>query len=121
MANQDEWARPLATELVGEFRVDSLDYIRRTTAYDPASGETTTTDVVYVAAGAVTQWSNIEEGGVSGPQTLKVWVDLAGIGDIWPTTNDQLAYDGSKWKIEEIAPAYSGDLKYACKLSARRA
>jgi len=121
VANQDEWARPLADELVNEFRVNSLDYIRRTTAYDPATGETTTTDQIYPGAGAVTQWSNIEEGGVNGPQTLKVWVNLAGIGDIWPTTNDMLGWEQSMWKIEEIAPAYAGDLKYACKLIARRA
>ena len=121
MANQDEWCRPLADELVSEFRVNSIDYIRRTTAYDPATGDIAETEVVYQKAGAVTQWSNIEEGGVSGPQTLKCWVNLAYIDDVWPTTNDLLSYDSSRWKIEEIAPAYSGDLKYACKLSARRA
>ena len=121
MANQDEWARPLADELVGEFRVNSLDYIRRTTAYDPATGETTTTDQIYMAAGAITEWDNIEEGGVNGPQTLKAWVNLSGIGDIWPTTNDMLGWEQSMWKIEEISPAYAGDVKYACKLSARRA
>ena len=121
MASQDEWARPLAEELVSEFRVDSLDYIRRVTGYDPATGDTTQTETVYLKAGAVTKLSNIEEGGVSGPQTMFAWVYLGDIDDIWPTTNDLLRYQGYRWKIVDIDPMFSGDVKYAAKLTARTA
>ena len=119
MASQDAWARPLADEVVSEFRVDSLDYIRRVTGYDPATGDTTQTETLYPKAGAVTKLSNIEEGGVSGPQTLMAWVYLGDIDDIWPTTNDLLRYQGYRWKIVDIDPMFSGDVKYACKLTAR--
>ena len=121
MASQDAWARPLAQELVNEFRVDTFDYIRRVTGYDPATGDTTQTETVYLKAGAVTQSTNIEEGGVSGPVTLFAWIYLGDIDDIWPTTNDLLRYQGSRWKIVDIDPMFSGDVKYACKLTARTA
>ena len=121
MASQDEWARPLAAELVSEFRVDSLDYIRRVTGYDPATGDTTQTETVFLKAGAVTKLSNIEEGGVSGPHSMSAWVYLGDIDDIWPTTNDLLRYQGYRWKIVNIDPMFSGDLKYAAKLTARAA
>ena len=121
MASQDAWARPLADELVNEFRVTGLDYIRRTTGYDPATGDTTQTETIYLSAGAVTKLSNIEEGGVNGPQTLMAWVNLSGIDDIWPTTNDLLRYQGYRWKIVDIDPMFSGDVKYAAKLTARTA
>ena len=119
MASQDAWARPLAEELVSEFRVDTLDYIRRVTGYDPATGDTTQTETVYLKAGAVTRLSNIEEGGVNGPQSMNAWVYLGDIDDIWPTTNDLLRYQGYRWKIVDIDPMFSGDVKYAAKLTAR--
>ncbi len=121
MASQDAWARPLAKQLVDVFRVASLDYVRITSAYDPATGLVTPTETVYSGAGAVTKWMNTEDGGSAGPQTLECWVDVEGIGDIWPTTNDQLEYDGARWKIIGIDPAYAGDVKYAAKLTARYA
>ena len=121
MASQDEWARPLAEELVSEFRVDSFDYIRRVTGYDPVTGDTTQTETVFLKAGVVTKLSNIEEGGVSGPQSMSAWVYLGNIDDIWPTTNDLLRYQGYRWKIVDIDPMFSGDLKYAAKLTARAA
>lgn len=121
MANQDVWARPLAKELVDLFRVASLDFVRITSAYDPATGIVTSTETTFTGAGAVTKWGNNEEGGVGGPQALECWCDLQGLGDIWPTTADQLEYDGARWKIISIDPAYSGDVKYAVKLTARYA
>ena len=121
MASQDAWARPLSKELVDLFRVSGLDFVRITSTYDPATGTVIPTETVITGAGAVTKWSNIEEGGIAGPQTLECWVDLQGIGDIWPTTADQLEYDGARWKIINIDPAYSGDVKYAAKLTARYA
>ena len=121
MAFQDSWARPLSKELVDLFRVASLDFVRITSTYDPLTGTITPTETVITGAGAVTKWSNNEEGGIAGPQMLECWCDLQGIGDIWPTTADQLEYDGARWKIISIDPAYAGDTKYAVKLTARYA
>ncbi len=119
MASQDSWALPLANELVGVFRVASLSYIRTATAYDPATGDVVSTDTTYNAAGAVTKMTNDETSGAGGPQILECWVNLEGIGDIWPTLSDALFYDGRRWNITSVAPMYSGDKKYAAKLTGR--
>jgi len=121
MASQDEWAKPLADELVDVFRVSSLTYFRVSTGYDPATGEVTTVELTYTSAGAVTKMTNLEAGGVGGPQTLECWVNLSAISNVWPTTADSLQYDGRRWKITQISPMYSGDTKYAAKLQARSA
>lgn len=120
-ASQDAWAKPLSKTLVDLFRVSGLDYIRILTSYDPVVGIPVPSEMVYSGAGAVTKWSNIEEGGVGGPQTIECWIDLSSIDDIWPTTGDQLEYEGKRWKIISIDPAYAGDVKYAVKLTARYA
>ena len=119
MSSTDEWAKPLADELVSEFRVNSLDYVRSTTAYDPATGDVTTVDVTIPAAGAVLKMSNVGMGGASGPQTMQAWVDLTTLNNIWPTTGDYLIYQAKTWKVISIDPAYAGDLRYAAKLTAR--
>jgi len=121
VAFQDQWAKPLADELVSLFRVSSLNFIRITSTYDPSTGTVIQIETVYAEAGAVTKWSNIEEGGASGPQTIMCWVNMSKIDEIWPTTADQLEYDGARWKIISIDPAYAGDTKYAVKLTARYA
>ncbi len=118
-APQDVWARPLAKTLVDAFRVASLNFVRITNTYDPATGIVVPTEVVFPGAGALLMSSNTEAGGVAGPQELECWFDLEGIGDIWPTTNDAIDYDGYRWKIVAINPKYSGDVKYAAKLTAR--
>ena len=121
MAFQDTWARPLANELVDLFRVASLNYIRIEQAYDPAVGDVVITETPYPSAGAVTKTMRLEEGGAAEVYAIEAWINAAGIGDIWPTTLDLLEYDGARWKVTNIDPQYSGDVKYACKVMARRA
>ena len=121
MASQDAWARPLATELVDLFRVSGLNYIRRDQTYDPSVGDVIITETAFNGAGAVTKTLRVEDGGAAETYAIEAWVDAAGIGDIWPTTLDLLEYDGARWKIISIDPQYSGDVKYACKIVARRA
>jgi len=121
MANQDLWARPLADTLVDAFRVSSLSYIRRAQAYNPATGDVSLSETVFPAAGAVTKTMRTEEGGIGEVYAIEAWVNASGISDIWPTTLDQLEYDGARWQITAISPQFSGDVKYACKLQARRA
>ena len=122
MASQDAWARPLAKELVDVFRVSSLTYVRvEQGSYDPATGDVVETETSFPGAGAVLSTNESEGGGVAGTQELEVWIDMQGIGDVWPTTRDRLEYLGKTWKVVAIDPKYSGDTLYACKLTGRYA
>ena len=122
MASQDAWARPLAKELVDVFRVASLTYVRvEQGSYDPATGDVVETETSFPGAGAVLSTNESEGGGVAGTQELEVWIDMQGIGDVWPTTRDRLEYLGKSWKVVDITPKYSGDTLYACKLTGRYA
>jgi len=118
-APQDIWARPLAKSLVDAFRVPSLSYIRVSTTYNTTTGLTTDSETTYTGAGALIKSNNNEEvGETAGNEAIHVWLDLQGIGDIYPTTNDLIDYDSKKWRITNIDPQYSGDTKYACKVIA---
>ena len=118
-APQDRWARPLAKSLVDAFRVPSLSYIRVSTTYNTTTGLTTDSETTYTGAGALIKSNNNEEvGETAGNEAIHVWLDLQGIGDIYPTTNDLIDYDSKKWRITNIDPQYSGDTKYACKVIA---
>ena len=118
-APQDEWARPLAKSLVDAFRVPSLTYKRVATTYNTTTGLTTESETTYTGAGALIKTTNNEETGeIGGNEAIHVWLDLQGIGDIWPTTNDLISYESKTWRIQSIDPQYSGDSKYACKVKA---
>lgn len=120
MASQDAWARPLAKQLVDLFRVDSCNYIRiGQGAYDPETGQVTNGETLFEGAAAVTKTGRIEEGGAGEQHYLECWIDTQGIGDVQPTTLDQMEYLGRRWKITQIDPAYSGDVEYAVKVTAR--
>ena len=120
MASQDAWARPLAKQLVDLFRVDDCDYIRIAQGtYDTTTGQITNTETVFEGAAAVTKTGRIEEGGVGEEHYLECWIDTQGIGDVQPTTTDQMEYLGRRWKIVAVDPAYSGDVEYAVKVKAR--
>lgn len=121
MGVQDTFGRALANQLVDTFRVSSLTYIRISSAYDPSTGDVVITETPYTGAGAVEQMTRTEEGGAAETFNIDAWINMAGIDDEWPTTADLLEYDGARWKITSIDPMYSGDVKYACKVTARRA
>mgnify|MGYP003150431274 FL=1 len=98
-APQDIWARPLAKSLVDTFRVPTLSYIRVSTTYNTTTGLTTDTETTYTGAGAVIKSTNNEETGeIGGNEAIHVWLDLQGIGDIYPTTNDLINYDSEDTK-----------------------
>jgi len=119
MASQDSWAKPTADTLVDLFRVDSIEYIRTgIPVYDPATGQVTGSETVYTKAGAVTQTGSTGEGTTGSNLYLEVWMNTASIGEIFPTTDDFLEYQGRRWNITKVIPMYSGDTKYACKVRA---
>lgn len=120
MASQDQWARPLADQLVSLFRVNGLDYVRRTQGgYDPATGQVTATEQTYTGAGAITERRRAEGGGANETYEIDVWMYIGDIDDEWPTTDDQFVYETKVWKIVQVDPMYSGDTRYACKVRAR--
>jgi len=119
MASQDSWARPLAKQLVDLFRVSSCDFIRTgTPTYDPATGGVTGTDTTYTGAAAVTKTGNLQDGATGKQYYLECWIDTEGVDDIQPTTDDFMQYNGRKWNIVAVDPAYSGDVQYAVKVRA---
>ena len=85
-------------------------------SYDPATGDVVETETSFPARERY-QTNESEGGGVAGTQELEVWIDMQGIGDVWPTTRDRLEYLGKSWKVVAIDPKYSGDTLYACKLT----
>jgi len=121
MAFQDSWAKPLANQLVDLFRVASCNYIRRNqTTYNPGTGEVDILETPYNGAAAVTKLMQAnEEGGVSDTRSFECWINLSYIDDIYPTTLDEMEYQGQRWKIVSIDPAYAGDTRYAVKITAR--
>ena len=119
MASQDSWAKPTADDLVDLFRVSDLEYIRTgTSVYDPTTGQVISNDTSYEGAGAVTKGGSIGEGTTGANMYLEVWMNTAYIGDLFPTTDDFLVYQGRKYNITQVDPMYSGDQNYACKVRA---
>jgi hypothetical protein len=118
-ASQDAWAKPLAKTLVDLFRVDDLGYVRTgTPTYDPATGSVSGSETTYTAAGAVAVSGKVGEGTTGADLYIEVWMNTEYIGDLFPTTDDYLTYQGRKYNIVSVDPQYSGDTNYACKVRA---
>ena len=117
-APQDAWAKPIAKLANSTFLVPSLKYVRVSRSYDPAVGDVTETETEFSNCGAVTKSGRTEAGGTAETYYLEVWLATESIGEEFPTTGDHLLYQGKKWKCSSIDPQYSGDVKYACKVTA---
>ena len=118
-APQDAWAKPIAKLANTAFVVPSLKYVRVSRAYDPAVGDVTETETEFSNCGAVEQSGRVEAGGTSETYELVVWLATESIGEEFPTTSDHLIYRGMKWKVTSINPEFSGDVLYACQVTAR--
>jgi hypothetical protein len=119
MASQDDWAKPLADELVDLFRVDDLSYVRTGLGtYNPETGQITGTDTTFYKAGAVAVSGSTGEGTTGANLYIEVWMNTSYIDDLFPTTDDYLVYQGRKYNITQVDPMYSGDTTYACKVRA---
>ena len=120
MAYQDSFAVPLAKKLVDKFRVTGLSYIRvDEPVYDPATGTSTPSETTFTSAGAVfPSFADQDNGGPSNDIEIKVVIDLAGVGNVIPTTRDRLDYFGRPWKVVRVDLS-SGDLLYTATLLAR--
>ena len=107
-APQDEWAGPLALELINEYRSQSLTYVKVTPGvYDETLGTVAITEVRFDAAGAVTRSKKSERNGVEQGNEVSVWVDHETVP--WPiSSNDRLEYLGRKWKVTEVESYGSG-------------
>ena len=119
MASQDSWARPLAKTLVDLFRVDDISYFRVTNGgYDFATGDVTSTETEFKKAAAVTETGSTGQNVAGKEYYLECWINTEYVDDIKPTTDDFLTYNGRRWNISEVMPAYSGDTEYAVKVRA---
>lgn len=118
-APQDAWAKPIAKLANSTFVVPSLKYVRVSRSYDPATGAVTATETEYSNCGAVEQSGRVESGGTAESYEVVVWLATESIGEQFPTTGDHLIYMSMKWKIVSINPQYSGDVLYACQVTAR--
>ena len=124
MALQDSWARALADQLVNDWKSDDCDFIRVRSTYDPATGTVTPTETRYEGVGAVQNMTLVEEGGTGEELGIIAYFSMSTIGDIYPTTEDYVEYDGKKWRVGSALPEntankrYGGDTKYAAKVLA---
>lgn len=107
-SSQDAWATPLARRLIGRFRSQALTYIKNDFgAYDETTGEITSNETLYAAAGAVAYSRKTERDGTQQGNEVEVWVDHEVVP--WPiSTSDSLKYLGRRWKIIEIESYGSG-------------
>ena len=120
MASQDAWAKPLAKQLVDLYRCSTLDYVRvGTPVYDPATGDSAATETTFTGVGAVLPTvSDAADDTAGNALQITVAIDLAGVGNIVPTTRDRLLYLGKTYKVIDVQVS-SGDQLYSATLTGR--
>ena len=116
----DETFLPVAVELIQNVFPTPIVYHRSDgKAYDPATGEVVETITDYSISAGVLSSGRMEAGGTAETYELVVWLATESIGEEFPTTSDHLLYRGMKWKVTSINPEFSGDVLYACQVTAR--
>jgi hypothetical protein len=100
-----------ATLTAGTMDYDNADIAPRD---DFASKEYTDHNI---NAGVLSR-SRVEEGGTSEKYELLLWVEHKTL-PILPKTGDEVTYDGTTWKVTEVAPTYSSKKWIASKLRVR--
>lgn len=107
-APQDEWAGPLAAELIDEFRTKALTYVKVAFGeYDETIGAISDSETSFTAAGAVTRSRKAERNGVQQGHEMIAWIDHKTVP--WPVSSaDYLSYLGKKWKVTDIESYGSG-------------
>jgi hypothetical protein len=88
------------------------------TTYDPLTGDVTAADVLHNINAGVLSRSRIEDGGTAERYELLLWVEHKTLM-LKPKTGDEVAYDGTTWKVTAIEPTYSSKNWIASKLRVR--
>ena len=110
---------PVADLLVNEVFPTAIVYQARTNgSYNPETGEVTGTTTDYAINAGVLSRSRVEEGGVGEVYQLMLWVEHKTL-PVLPKTGDTVAYDGTTWRVVEVAPTYSSKGLIASKLTVR--
>ena len=113
---------------VGETIIDGVfptpmvyhQHLDTTGGYNPLTGLVTKSEVdVSINAGVLSR-SRKEEGGVGEVYQIMIWVHHGPAGlQFLPKTSDSFTYDGTLWRVVEIAPTYSSDNLIASKIIGR--
>lgn len=104
------------------FPTDIVYHQHGAKTFDPLTGTVTGTDIDHAIKVGVISRSRTEEGGSGETYELTIWVTHAASGLAFlPTTADTLTYDGTTWKVKDVAPTYSSATLIASKIIARAA
>ena len=83
--------------------------------YNPETGEVggryTYTEQVLAKGGSTGRYNRRKP-------VYRGLMNTSHIGDLFPTTDDFLVYQGRKYNITQVDPMYSGDTTCACKVRA---
>jgi len=112
---------PIAVELIEEVFPTPIVYHRTDgKTYDPATGQVVETITDYAISAGILNRARVETGGVGETYSLYLWLDHSATGlPHLPTTSDSITYDGTTWKVTDIAPTYSSKQLIASKITAR--
>ena len=112
---------PIAVELIQDVFPTPIVYHRTDgKSYDPATGDVVDVITDYAISAGVLNRGRTETGGIGETYSLYVWLDHSATGMPYlPTTSDSITYDGTKWKVTDIAPTYSSKQLIASKITAR--
>ena len=114
---------PVAEELIDQVFPTQLTYhqhVDGTSGYDPLSGVIPSSEVDYPINAGVLSRSRVEEGGVGEVYQISIWVHHGATGlQFLPKTSDSFTYDGTVWRVVEVAPTYSSKELIASKIVGR--
>jgi len=88
--------------------------------YDPLTGAVVAVSTDHAINAGILSRSRVEDGGSNETYELLLWVEHKTL-PILPTTADSVTYDGTRWKVTEVAPTYSSKALIASKLKVRSA
>lgn len=114
---------PVAIELIDNVFPTAITYRRdEGSTYDPGTGLVTVNQTDYSINAGVLKRTRQEQGGVAEVYEIDLWIHHNGDGlPHLPTTEDQVVYDSTTFKVVQIDPTYSSDGLIASKITARAA
>ena len=119
--NIDLTFAPVADLLINQVYATPIVYHENQAGtYDPLSGAVTNATVDHAINAGILSRSRVEDGGSNETYELLLWVEHKTL-PILPKTGDEVTYDGTTWKIVQVAPTYSSKSLIASKLTLRAA
>ena len=110
---------PTADLLINQvFATPIVYHEHRKGTYDPLTGAVTADNTDHAINAGILSRSRVEGGGVEETYELLLWVEHKTLL-ITPKTGDEVTYDGTTWKVVQVAPTYSSKGLIASKLTVR--